>query len=118
MASTRRKAAAAGVAALAVAAAGVGVAQAVGGDSDENATGPDADRARAAGVQAAGGGKAIEVERSDEHASGWEVKVDQGGGKLLEVQLDGGFHKISVQPDDDSHERPGGDGDGEKNDDG
>src|SRR4051812_41763097 len=97
------KAMVAGAAVIALAAGGVGVAQAVGGDDpDQKATGPEADRATAAGVQAAGGGKAIEVERSDEHASGWEVKVDQGGGKLVEVQLDGAFHKISVAPDDDS----------------
>jgi hypothetical protein len=106
----RKNLAVAGAAVLALAAGGVGVAQAVGGDSDQNATGPDADRAKAAGVQAAGGGKAIEVERSDEHASGWEVKVDQGGGKLVEVQLDGAFHKISAAPDDDSGGQTNDDG--------
>ena len=119
MATSRKKAAVAGATVLAVAAAGVGVAQAVGGDDDENATGPGAERARAAGVQAAGGGKAIEVERSDEHSGGWEVKVDQGSGKLLEVQLDGQFHKITVQPDDNADGPQGeGEGDGETNDDG
>jgi hypothetical protein len=117
MVSTRKKVAIAGAAALALAAGGVGVAQAVGGDSDQNATGPDANRAKAAGVQAAGGGRAVEVERSDEHSGGWEVKVDQGGGKLVEVQLDGSFHKTGVAPDDDS-DGPPGDGDGETNDDG
>jgi hypothetical protein len=103
MKGTRKKAAIAGAAALVLAAGGVGVAQAISGDSDENATGPDAERAKVAGVQAAGGGRAIEVERSDEHSSGWEVEVDQGGGKLLEVQLDGDFRKISVAPDDDAN---------------
>jgi hypothetical protein len=115
MKGTRRRAAVAGAAALVVAAGGVGIAQAVGGDSDENATGPDAERAKVAGVQAAGGGRAIEVERSDERSSGWEVKVDRGGGNVIEVQLDGGFHKLSVAPDDDSGE--GGGGDGESGDD-
>ena len=105
------KIAAAVTAATALALGGAAWAIAGGGDDDgPGATGPDADRAKAAGVQAAGGGKAIEVERSDEHASGWEVKVDQGGGKLLEVQLDGQFHRISVAPDDDAGDQPGDDG--------
>jgi hypothetical protein len=106
MASTRTKAAVAGVAALAVAAGGVGVAQAVGGDSDQNATGPDADHAKAAGVQAAGGGKAIEVERSDEKAGGWEVKIQKPDSTLIEVQLNDDFSSRSVKTDDDSPKNP------------
>ena len=101
--STRKKAMIGAAAALAVAAGGVGVAQAVGGD-DEDATGPSADRAKAAGVRAAGGGSAVGVERSDERKDGWEVEVRKADGSTLEVQLDASFRKISAEPDDDSRE--------------
>lgn len=102
MAGRKHKAAIAGAAALALAAGGVGVAQAVGGgDSDESATGPDAERAKAAGVDAAGGGQAIEVERADEGASGWEVEVKRADGSVLEVNLDDKLQKTGVAPSDD-----------------
>jgi hypothetical protein len=107
MASTRKKAVAAGAAVLAVAAGSVGVAQAVGGDDhDQIATGPDADHAKAAGVQAAGGGKVLEVERSDEVGNGWEVKVQKPDSTLIEVQLNGDFSTHSVKTDDDSPKNP------------
>lgn len=106
MASTRKKAAIAGAAALALAATGVGVAQAVGGDSDESATGPGAERARAAAVKAVGGGRAVEVERADEGASGWEVEVERGDGSVVEVQLNDRFEKTGTERDDDASEGP------------
>jgi hypothetical protein len=113
MASTRKKAVAAGAAVLAVAAGSVGVAQAVGGkDSDHIAKGRDAHRAKVAGVNAAGGGKALEVERSDEVAGGWEVKVQKPDSTLIEVQLNGDFATHSVKNDDDSPKNPSPD-DGE-----
>jgi hypothetical protein len=103
--STRKKAVVGGAAALAVAAGGVGVAQAVGGDGDENVTGPDADRAKAAAVKAVGGGRAVEVERADDGASGWEVEVDRGNGSVVEVHLDDNFRKTGSEADDDGSER-------------
>ena len=109
MAGQRKKAALAGAAALALAAGGVGVAQAVGGgDDDEPATGPDADRAKAAGVQGAGGGRAIEAERSDDSGAAWEVKVEKADGTLIEVQLNERFEKLSAEVDDDSPGQDGG----------
>ena len=107
MASTAKKAVVAGVTVLAVAAGGVGVAQAVGGDAaDQNATGPDADQARTAGIRAAGGGKALEVQHSDEVGNGWEVKVQKPDTTLIEVQLNGDFSTQSVKNDDDSPKNP------------
>jgi hypothetical protein len=96
-----RKLAIAGVAVLALAAGGVGIAQAVGGDSEERATGPDADRAAAAAVNAAGGGSATEVERGDDGGSAWEVEVRKADGSQVEVHLDGDFKQVGTQSDDD-----------------
>ena len=102
---TRKRAAVALAAALAVAAGAVGVAQAVSGDSDESATGPDADRAKAAAVKAVGGGRAIEVERADDGESGWEVEVDRGNGTVVEVHLSDSLQQTGTKPDDDRGEQ-------------
>jgi uncharacterized membrane protein YkoI len=91
----------AGAAALVLAGGGVGVAQAISGDGDESATGPDADRAKAAAVKAVGGGRAVEVERADDGESGWEVEVDRGNGSVVEVHLNSQFQKTGTEADDD-----------------
>jgi hypothetical protein len=69
----RRKLLIGGTVVLALGAGGVGLAQAVGGDSEEQVSGPAADRAKAAAVKLAGGGKAVGVER--QKADGAEVEV-------------------------------------------
>jgi len=66
--------------ALALVASGVDLAQAGGDDADEQVSGPDAERAERAAVDAAGGGRVVGVEREDEGATAWEVEV---------VRLDG-----------------------------
>src|SRR5512134_3517877 len=66
---------------LALGAGGVGIAQAVGGDSDEQATGPEAQRAISAAIEAVGGGRAAGVEREDEGGAAWEVEVVRDDGR-------------------------------------
>jgi hypothetical protein len=98
--TVNRKYLIAGVAALAVAAGGVGVAQAIGGgDSEEGASGPAADKAKRAAVQAVGGGRAVEVEQE---GGSWEVEVVQGDGRQVEVHLDGNLEPIGAASDDDA----------------
>jgi hypothetical protein len=64
-----------GASILALGAGGIGIAQAVGGDSEEQVTGPRADRAKRAAVDAVGGGRVVGVEREDDGGVGWEVEV-------------------------------------------
>jgi hypothetical protein len=102
-----------GAVVVALGAGGVGLAQAVGGD-DEQATGPDAERAKAAAVRALGGGTAVGVEREDEGASAWEVEVKQADGSVAEVDLDGNLRRTGAARDDDDGrggEREGSDDD-------
>jgi hypothetical protein len=94
-----RKLLIAGAVVLGLGAGSVGLAQAVGGDSEEQVTGPDADRAKAAAVRLAGGGKAVGVERDDSGAA-WEVEVEQADGSETEVRLTGDYRRVSVGGDD------------------
>lgn len=89
-----------GAVVLAIGAGGVGLAQAVGGD-DEQATGPDAERAKAAAVRLAGGGTAVGVEREDEGRSAWEVEVKKADGNVVEVDLTNGLERAGAERDDD-----------------
>jgi hypothetical protein len=97
--SRSRKLLITGVAVIAVGAGGVGIAQAVGGDSEEQVTGPDADRAKRAAVEAVGGGRAVGVERGDDGGSAWEVEVEQGDG-TVEVHLTRDLKQAGVGTDD------------------
>jgi hypothetical protein len=90
-----------GVAVVAVGAGGVGIAQAVGGDSEEQVSGPAADRAKEAAVQAVGGGRAVGVERGDDGTAAWEVEVERGG-DTVEVHLGRDLGEVGVGSDDDS----------------
>jgi peptidase YpeB-like protein len=85
---------------VALGAGGVGLAQAVGGD-DEQATGPEAERAKAAAVKTVGGGRAVGVEREDEGSAAWEVEVKQADGSTVEVHLTGDLQRSGVERDDD-----------------
>lgn len=100
-----------GAVVLAIGAGGVGLAQAVGGD-DEQATGPDAERAKAAAVRLAGGGTAVGVEREDEGRSAWEVEVKKADGNVVEVDLTNGLERTGAERDDDDSR-----GEGESSDD-
>jgi hypothetical protein len=88
-----------GVASAAVLAAiGVGVAAA----DDQEVTGPAADQARTAAVQAIPG-KAGKVEKeTNEGAAYYGVLVTKTDGTRVEVHLDQGFHFVGTEaPDND-----------------
>lgn len=108
--------AAAAVAALA--AAGVGIAQATGGGSDEKVTGPVAEQAATAAIDAAGGGTVLEVEREDGDGGGvYEVEVRRADGSEVEVQLDAQFRPVGAAADDDrGQDSHSDDGDSEADD--
>ena len=88
---------------LALAAGGIGIAYAVGGDSEEQVTGPSADKAKAAALDAVGGGTVLEVERQDGDGSGvYEVEVQRPDGSQVEVHVSGQFDSVGTAADDDS----------------
>jgi hypothetical protein len=97
----RRKLLIGGAMVLALGAGGVGLAQAGGDDSDEQATGPDADRARAAAVRLVGGESAVAVERDDDNGGAWEVEVRKADGSVVEVDLTSALKRAGVERDDD-----------------
>jgi hypothetical protein len=85
---------------LALAAGGAGVAIATGGDDgDEQATGPGADRARAAALEIVKGGKANAVERDGEDGATWEVEVTRSDGKTVDVRLDENYDVVVIEGD-------------------
>jgi hypothetical protein len=97
-----RKSVAIAAAVAALAAGGLGVATAVGGD-DESLTGPDADRAKSAAMQAVGGGTVTEVEHQDGDGGGvYEVEVKRADGSQVEVHLDGAFNQVGTAADEDA----------------
>jgi hypothetical protein len=92
-----------GATVLVLAVGGVGIAQAVGGDSEEEVTGPQADRAKQAAVEAVGGGRAVGVERGDDGEAAWEVEIERDG-REIEVNLDSGLERVGVLSEDDADE--------------
>ena len=91
---------------IALAAAGVGIAQAVGG-GDESVTGPAAEQARSAALDAAGGGTVLSVEREDGDGAGvYEVEVRRADGSEVEVYLDARFRPLGTTADDDGGAEP------------
>jgi hypothetical protein len=87
---------------VAVGAGGVGIAQAVS-DSEEPVTGPEADKATAAALEAAGGGSVLEIERQDGDGAGfYEVEVRREDGSQVEIHLTAQFEPVGSAADDDS----------------
>ena len=99
-----RKLLIAGAAILVLGVGGVGIAQAVGGDSEERVTGPEADRAAKAAVDAIGGGRAVGVEREDDGAAAWEVEVARPDGSEVEVGLTSDLERVGTEAEDDGGE--------------
>jgi hypothetical protein len=93
-----RKYVAMGAVVGALAAVGGGIAYAVGGDSEEQATGPDADRAKKAAVDAVGGDRAVGAEREGD---AWEVEVVRSDGSQVEVRLGSDLKLQGTERDDD-----------------
>jgi hypothetical protein len=87
---------------VALGAGGVGIAQAVSG-SEKPVTGPDADKAASAALEAAGGGSVLEVERQDDDGAGfYEVEVRREDGSEVEIHLSAQFEPVGSAADDDS----------------
>jgi hypothetical protein len=98
----------AGGAALALAVGGVGVANAVGGDDGEGqATGPGAEKAKAAALDLVPGGTANAVERDGEKGATWEVEVRKPDGSTVDVRLDASYDKVAIDADSESHDGGG-----------
>jgi hypothetical protein len=98
-----RKVLALGAAIVVVAAGGVGIAYAVGGDSEEQVTGPDADKAKSAALDAVGGGTVTEIERQEAGGAGvYEVEVERADGSEVEVHIDDRFKPVGTEADDDT----------------
>mgnify|MGYP000032273006 CR=1 FL=1 len=68
-------------------------------DDEAPASGPEAERAAAAAVEHAGGGRAVEVERDPEGTRVWKVEVAKEGGALVDVELDAEL-KVVTEADD------------------
>jgi uncharacterized membrane protein YkoI len=90
----------AGIAALAaLALGGAAIANATMGDDGEALTGTTLERASAAALKAAGGGRVTETEHDSEGGATYEVEVTKPDGSEVEVLLDGSFKVISAESD-------------------
>jgi hypothetical protein len=106
----RRKLVLVGTAVVALGAGGVAFAQTGGDESDELATGPQADRAKQAALETAGGGRVVGIERENEGDSAWEVEIALDNGRSAEVDLNESLQRVGGETDDDrAEERSGGD---------
>lgn len=102
---------AAGVAALtALALGGAAIANARMGDDGEALTGTTLERASAAALKAAGGGRVTETEHDSEGGGVYEVEVTKPDGSEFEVRLDSSFNVVSAETD---HEEKGDSDSGE-----
>ena len=103
---TRNRLIAIGVAgALAVGGGAAAFAVAGGGDDGgEQATGPGAERARAAALVAVPGGTANAVERDGENGATWEVEVARPGGGTVDVRLDDQYRVVTIEGDSEAHD--------------
>lgn len=89
---------------LALGATGAGIAAFADRDGGD-VTGPTADQARAAAVQAVPGGHAGKVEADHETgASGYGVAVAKPDGSQVEVHLDSSYHVLGVGPADEEQD--------------
>ena len=95
----KRTAILAGAAAVVVAATAGGVAVATDDDGDVHVTGPEADRATEAALEATDGGTANSVERDNENGATWEVEVTREDGTTVDVRLDEDYEVVVVEGD-------------------
>jgi hypothetical protein len=104
MSSRAIKSTVAGALVVVLALAGGAWAIAGGRDDDGNATGPGAERAKAAALAHLGGGKANGVERDSEDGATWEVEVTQADGSTVDVRLDAAYEVVVVEGDSESND--------------
>lgn len=79
--------------------AGGTVALATGNDSEGGATGPKADRASEAALDATHGGTVNAVELDNENGATWEVEVSTTDGSTVDVYLDDNYDLITIEGD-------------------
>ncbi|MGH3507555.1 MAG: PepSY domain-containing protein [Nocardioidaceae bacterium] len=79
------------------------------GEAGDNVSGPDASRAGQVAVEAAGGGKVVEVDQDNEAGAVWEVEVQKSDGTTVDVRVDQDFKVLGVESDADSADEPGDD---------
>ena len=72
--------------------------------TSSNATGPGADKARAAALAHLGGGHANAVERDNEDGATWEVEVTKSDGNTVDVRLDANYKVVVVEGDSESND--------------
>lgn len=92
---------AAGTFAAAIAAGGIAVA-AGGDDGDASVTGPEANAATRAALEATHGGTANAVERDSENGATWEVEVTEPDGDTVDVRLDEHYRVVVIEGDSES----------------
>jgi hypothetical protein len=100
----RRKATFIAAAVVALGALGLGgaaIANATMGDDGAPLTGTKLQRASAAALEAAGGGRVTETEHESEEGASYEVEVTKPDGSQVEVLLDESFNVVAVEGDRD-----------------
>lgn len=65
-------------------------------------SGPDADSAVTAALDATGGGHANSVELDSENGATWEVEVTKPDGTTVDVRLDESFDVVVIEGDDEA----------------
>jgi len=70
-----------------------------GNDGEGGASGPQADRAVRAALEATGGGTAGGVERDGEAGAVWEVEVHETNGSVVDVRLDANYRVVVIDGD-------------------
>lgn len=84
---------------------GAAIASATGG-SKEQASGPEADKARAAALAHVGGGTAGSVERDSEDGAAWEVEVTRPDGTTVDVLLGADYRVLAVESESEQAGEP------------
>lgn len=69
------------------------------GEQDESVSGPQANRAKEAALEATKGGEVNAVERDGENGATWEVEVTKTDGQTVDVRLDQAYQPIVVEGD-------------------
>ena len=107
----RRKTVVLGAAAACTAAIAVGgIAVAAGGDEgDASVTGPEANAATRAALEATHGGTANAVERDSENGATWEVEVTKPDGDTVDVRLDQSYQVVVIEGDSEAADGAGAD---------
>lgn len=68
-------------------------------DGEGTEHGSDAERAKAAALEATGGGHANAVERDSENGATWEVEVTRKDGSTVDVRLDENYNVVVIESD-------------------